>query len=113
MGIPAGIAVLNVHRIFPFLELDGIQAIDPERLRPCRRNAGTAATMPGFATVYCRPSSHATEIDAVHVDRGIRRWQVRAKGEVVRGETGRRFAATAAARAVGAADAEVVCDADG
>ena len=102
-----------MHQIFPFLELDGIQAIDPDRLRRCTPNAGTAATMPGLATVSCRPSSHATEIEPVHVDRGIRRWQVGAKGEAVRGEAGRRFAATAAAGRAGAGDAEVVCDAGG
>ena len=44
---------------------------------------------------------------------GIRRGQVRVKGEAVRGAAGRRFAATAAARAAGAGDAEVVCDAGG
>ena len=35
-------------------------------------------------SVSCRPSSHATEIDPVHVDRDIRRWQVRVKDEAVR-----------------------------
>ena len=44
---------------------------------------------------------------------GIRRWQVQVKDEVVRGGTGRSFAATAAAGRAGAGDAEVVCDAGG
>ena len=68
---------MRMNQIFPHLELDGIQAIDPERRRP-----------------------------------GIRRWQVRVKDEAVQ-QTGRRLAATAAARAAGAGDAEVVSNADG
>ena len=79
-GTPAGIAVLSMrmNQIFPHLELDAIQAIDPERRRP-----------------------------------GIRRWQVRVKDEAVQGETGRRLAATAAARRAAAGDPEAVRDADG